>query len=270
MHISFLSCPECEFLPASFWNPDLPPPCSSSLGSHKDKERGREDPTNSIWRDLIAFCGKIKWRLAVRRKLQQSCETMCGVNAVTVQRSQRCCRITQEKDKVCAHAAPENFCPPPPPSSLLSCVPLWRTPVCKFNQTPWIKAITQFVYKASFIRCQDGARWPPTFAEVTRCIYYAAFRAVIRRQGAKDAWWESYYSNVSNIGRMQNHVTLSAARADHANGAWTTTVGGNESCSGSWKLSLHLTVIRMASHRAPLMLLSQVTFAAPSTPLWGT
>lgn len=193
---------------------------------------------------------------------------MCGVNAVTVQWSQRCCRITQEKDKVCAHAAPENFCPPHPFSSLPSCAPLWRTPVCKFNQTPRIKAITQFVYKASFIRCQDGARWPPTFAEVTWCIYYAAFRAIIRRQGAKDAWWESYYSNASNIGRMQNHATLAAARVDHANGAWTTTVGGNKSCSGSWKLSLHLTVIIMVLHWAALMLLSQVTFAAPSTPLW--
>lgn len=153
----------------------------------------------------------------------------------------------------------------PPPSSLASWAPLWMSPLCKFNQTAWIKAITQFVYKASFIHCQAGARWPPTFAEVTWCICYAAFQAIIRRQGAKDAWWESYYSNVSNIERMQNHMTLSAALVDHANGAWTTTVGGNESCSGSWKLSLHLTVIIMVSHWATLMLLSQVT---PSTHLW--
>lgn len=141
--------------------------------------------------------------------------------------------IAQEKDKVFAHAAPGNFCPPLHPL-LPSCVPLWRTPVCKSNQTARIKAITQFVYKASFIRCQGGARWPLTFAEVTWCIYYADFQAIIRRQGAKDAWWESYYSNVSNIERMQNHTTLSAARVDHANGAWTTAVGGNESCSGSY------------------------------------
>lgn len=66
-----------------------------------------------------AFCGKIKWRLAVRRKPQQSCETMCGVNAVTVQ-SQRCCRIAREKDKLRAHAALGNFCAPHSPPVLPS------------------------------------------------------------------------------------------------------------------------------------------------------
>lgn len=63
---------------------------------------------------------------------------------------------------------------------------------CKFNQTAWIKAITQFVYKASFIlsgqRSVDNL-WPPTFAEVTWCIYYVvqweSFRLLSGDEGLK-------------------------------------------------------------------------------------
>lgn len=42
------------------------------------------------------------------------------------------------------------------------------------------------------------------------------FQAIIRRQGAKDAWWESYYSNWSRPEtecKKKKHMTLSGKRA---------------------------------------------------------
>lgn len=127
------------------------------------------------------------------------------VNVVTVQWSQRCCGTGRLREKVCVHA---TSCPPTAviPSPLCSLVK--DSSLCKFNQTAWIKAITQFVYKASFILCQASA--PLTICGLLTSDWCRGhmmhllrsstrvFQAITRRQGAKDAWWESYYSNLSN------------------------------------------------------------------------
>ncbi len=120
------------------------------------------------------------------------------------------------REKVCVHVPSSTASPPPPPppllpSSLLAVIPLLLrslvkdSSLCKFNQTAWIKAITQFVYKASFILCQASA--PLTihrsltpdlcWGHMMHLLHCSTrvFQAIIRRQGAKDAWWESYYSN---------------------------------------------------------------------------
>ncbi len=105
-----------------------------------------------------------------------------------------------------------------PPSLLLSfllavipsllCSLVKDSSLHKFNQTAWIKAITQFVYKASFILCQANA--PFTMCDSLTpdlcwghmmhllCCSTRVYQTIIRRQGAKEAWWESHYSNLCN------------------------------------------------------------------------
>lgn len=97
--------------------------------------------------------------------------------------------------------APSSTASPPLLSFLLAVTPsllcslVKDSSPSKLNQTAWIKAITQFVYKASFILCQaallwqSAAGWPLTLAEVTWCIYYIvqweSFRLLSGDKGLK-------------------------------------------------------------------------------------
>lgn len=140
------------------------------------------------------------------------------VNVVThLQWSQRCRGIEWLRQKVCVHVLHLSSAASPPPlilSFLLTVSPslpfslVKDSSPCKLNQAAWIKAIIQFVYKASFILCQPDA--PLTIGglltpdlcggHMMHLLHCSTrvFQAIIRRQGAKDAWWESYYSNLRN------------------------------------------------------------------------
>ena len=97
----------------------------------------------------------------------QSCEMIRTLNVVTLlQRSQRRCGMQRWREKMCVHVRR-------PVSQPLSSSSSFLPPRChsfprplpreglfsrgKLNQTAWIKAIIQFVYKASFILCQASA-----------------------------------------------------------------------------------------------------------------
>lgn len=96
---------------------------------------------------------------------------------------------------------------------------------CKFNQAAWIKAIIQFVYKTSFILCQTatpltiGGLLTPDLCwghmmHLLQCST-RVFQAVIRRQEAKHARWESCYSN------LRNAVTECKAAWPYQQTRWT-------------------------------------------------
>lgn len=161
------------------------------------------------------------------------------VNAVTVlQRSQRC-RGTEwwREEDVCprpiVHSHSSSSPPHLPSLSLLPSRSLVKdSSPGKLNQTAWIKAIIQFVYKASFILCQasapltvGGSLTPDLCWGLMMHLLHCStrvFQAIIRRQGAKDAWWESYYSNLCiTVTECTNPMTLSIDRVDHVDGAWT-------------------------------------------------
>lgn len=172
---------------------------------------------NSIEHNFIKFSWETKGRLAVYTESStQSCEMTRIVNLVTlVQWShRRRGNGVMEGEGVCVHVLSSTASHSLFLSFLLAFVPsllcslVKDSFLVKLNQTAWIKAIIQFGYEASFILCQASA--PLTIrgslthdlcrGHVMHSLHCSTrdFQAIIRRQGAKDAWWEFYYSNLCN------------------------------------------------------------------------
>lgn len=203
----------------SLWNSDLPPAYCHSVRAGAGSRPSGPGPTQ-FNTTLLHLAERQKEDSLSTESSAQSCEMIGTVNAVTLLWwSQRCRGMERRRGEgVCVHVPPSTttsllplfllifFFPPSSLAFLRSLVK--DSSLCKFNQTAWIKTIIQFVYKASFIRCQAGA--PLTIrgsltpdlcrGHVTHLLHCSTrvFQAIIRRQGAKDAWWESYYSNQRN------------------------------------------------------------------------